>query len=120
VTSVTFQWEENLDNGGSEVTDFWVYCDEGNNVLAEESFVEADDTTYMTQMHQENSLTKGNWYRFYVISVNDAGLSEPSDTFTLLAATVNTEPTDLHTTFQDENVISLAWTEPTTNVGSLA
>jgi hypothetical protein len=40
-------------------------------------------------------LTMSTYYRFYVISRNDAGQSEKSEIITLLAADVNSEPLNL-------------------------
>jgi hypothetical protein len=44
----------------------------------------------------------GYYYRFYVISRNDAGLSNPSEIIRLLAAGVITESLNLRITYQDE------------------
>ncbi len=119
-STVTFEWKENSDNGGAAVTDYKVYFDQGNSLLAKQLFVEAESTTYLSRQHRQSNLTKGNWYRFYVVAVNDAGLSEPSDTISLLAATVNDEPIDLRTILQTETVISLTWTPSSVDVGSAA
>lgn len=60
----------------------------------------------------------GYYYRFYVISRNDAGLSNPSSIITLLAANVITESLNLRITYQDEQSITLAWNQPSQYVGS--
>ena len=51
-TSVTFTWKENSDNGGAPVTDYKVYFDQGNNLLAKQLFVEAESTTYLSREHR--------------------------------------------------------------------
>jgi hypothetical protein len=55
-------------------------------------FVKVDETTYLTQQYTKNNLVIGQYYRFWVVARNDAGLSLSSPVIKLLAATVNSEP----------------------------
>jgi hypothetical protein len=63
-------------------------------------------------------LTIGQYYRFYVIARNDAGLSDKSSIITLVAADVNSEPLNFRTTYQDEKTITQEWSTPTAIVGA--
>jgi hypothetical protein len=118
VESVTFSWSKNTDDGGTTIRDYIVYWDAGDSLLAEDDFVEADHTAYLTTQHTEFDLTMGQYYRFYVIARNDAGMSEKSSIITLLAADVLSEPLNLQTTFQDESTITQTWQAPIGDVGS--
>jgi hypothetical protein len=118
IASVSFEWDMNLDDGGTKVRDYLVYWDTGDDQITEDSFVEADHTSYQTQEHTEFNLQIGTYHRFFVIARNDAGISERSGTIRLKACEVNSEPLDLHTTFQDETTISQAWEVPIDVVGS--
>lgn len=105
-SSVKFNWLENSDNGGSPVRDYLIYWDEGNTDSSVTDFVLSDHTSYSTLEHIQSGLTMGTYYRFWVKARNDAGVSERSETITLLAATFNTEPLNLRTTYQDEQTIT--------------
>jgi hypothetical protein len=66
LTAVTFTWEDNSDDGGAEVRDYLVYWDQGDSMLADELFVLADHTAYLTRIHEQAELTNGQHYRFWV------------------------------------------------------
>jgi hypothetical protein len=109
LTSVTFTWESGIYDGGSPVRDFQVYWDEGDDTLPEDLFTLADDSTYLSQVHTQDSLTTSNYYRFWVVARNDAGISDRSVTLTVLAAIETSEPLGLSTTYQDEYRVALEW-----------
>lgn len=117
-SSVKFTWDENTDNGGAPVLDYLVYWDSGNSFLPVESFALAHETTYLTRIHEQSGLNKGNYYRFWVTARNDAGESQKSTVLLMLTSTVPSKPLSLECTFQDEHVISLAWSEPSIDVGT--
>lgn len=49
VDTVVFEWDENPDNGGSTVVDYYIYWDQGNFLKVDDDFVIADATSYLTK-----------------------------------------------------------------------
>jgi hypothetical protein len=68
----------------------------------------------------QDSLLNSNYYRFWVVARNDAGISDRSVTLTVLSAIETSEPLVLSTTYQDEYRVALEWNQPEANNGSPA
>jgi hypothetical protein len=51
-TTVSFEWEEKSDDGGSPVIDYKIYWDAGDVDLSETDFVLSASTSYQTLMHE--------------------------------------------------------------------
>ena len=90
-SQITFTWVIPY-NGGSPITFYQIYWDEGSGLSAG-TFVElavtADDDNEFTLDH---SLTAGDPFQFSVKAVNVVGLGAASDTVTFIAASLPSTP----------------------------
>lgn len=83
VTEIYFSWTTPADNGGTPITDFNVYWDEGTGGSFE--FV----ATSMNMLsYTKTGLTAGGTYRFKVTALNAIGEGADSPIGSIIAATV--------------------------------
>jgi hypothetical protein len=94
VSAIEIRWTEPLSDGGSNITDYLVYWDEGRGT---NEFVQIANTIgYLTYtidaVKSPEWFMGGAWYQFYVSAVNIIGESVYSDIVTVLAAEVPDQP----------------------------
>lgn len=109
-TQASISWSAPSDDGGSVVTGYRVVYDQGSN-----SYTEADDNVAGTQF-TKTGLTAGQAYKFKVQACNAIGCGADSVEFTVIAATVPSEP-DPPTTTASADSIEIAWTAPSNQGG---
>lgn len=106
-------WEPPADNGGSPVTSYKLYMDDGTT-----GWVQQTPLTD-TYSHQVTGLTEGKVYRFYVIAVNSVGPSGRSPVLALVLANVPSAPNAPTITDVSATAISVAWQPPATCTSTL-
>lgn len=92
--SITIDWQDPVFNGGSPVTDFKIYWNEG---IDDGPFVLLQDTNFgfNTYTKQDSGITPGTYYEFKIVAVNYVGDSLPSVKIRVIAAHVPDPPTNL-------------------------
>jgi hypothetical protein len=107
-TSVAFYWIEGPSNGGSTVHDYRIYMNaDGSDYSLIRSGI--TDTNFLI-----DTLTPGVVYGFKLQARNDFGLSDDSEEFLILCATVPNAPLAPITTGYLSDVI-VQWTPPFNN-----
>ena len=112
---VAFSWSAPTSNGGSLVRDYSIEMDDNNDgsFILVASGITA--TTYL-----QTGLSAGTSYNFRVRARNAVGLSSHSVVFTILAATVPSQPNAPTTTLSgDLSNVVIAWTPPS-DLGGLS
>jgi len=82
LTAIGFSWQQGVENGGTPVIDYRLFFDQGTNnyvILA---------ATYLSTSFTIDSLTPGVTYKFKIQSRNQFSLSDDSQVFSILCATV--------------------------------
>jgi hypothetical protein len=87
-TSITIQWSEPADNGGTPITDYQILWDEGLGG----SFVNLGSTLNQQEFTPEEDLITGDTYRFKIKAVNYMGTGSESDVISLISASVPDAP----------------------------
>jgi Fibronectin type III domain len=108
LTAIGFSWVQGSQNGGTPVIDYRIYYDKGANnytILV---------SSYMSTSFTIDSLTPGNTYKFKILSRNSFGLSDFSNEFSILCATVPDIPL-APTTTQVGSDIKVSWDLPSAN-----
>lgn len=108
ITQIYFSWTAPSDNGGTLITDFNVYWDEGTG--GSFSFI----ATSMNMLSfTKNGLTAGGTYRFKVTALNAIGEGAESPVGSIIAATVPDQITGAPVLVSSSKTsISIQWTAP--------
>ena len=112
---VEIYWKGPEDNGGSPITGYRIYREEG--LFDFELLVELDETT---KSYNDTSVENGITYSYYVVSINENGPSVPSDIVNGVptrALTVPSAPDNL-TFVVGEDFVHLYWGPPEDDGGS--
>jgi hypothetical protein len=91
-TSITVSWDIPSSNGGSPVTGYKLYWDQGVGGLPTTLLV---TTTASIKFHTVDGLTKAHSYIFKVLAVNAVGDGPATASLTLLAAQAPSVPTNI-------------------------
>ncbi|MEC7001362.1 MAG: fibronectin type III domain-containing protein, partial [Actinomycetota bacterium] len=116
-TSITLSWSASVVSGGSAVTSYKVYANDGSSVAAALSQSAVATTDGSTTVATVSQLSPGLLYSFAVSAVSDAGEGEQS---TVLAQSTSpgvpaSGPTSVH---QTSTSISLDWSAPSSDGSS--
>jgi len=104
---IEFNWTAPYD-GHDPILDYRVLWDKGLNGAL---FFELTASTFNTLSHKTQTvLTSGTYYQFKVIAVNSIGDSAPSESVSIIAATIPDAPNKPTLVFQDESTIEVTWT----------
>jgi hypothetical protein len=87
-TSITIQWQEPADDGGTDISDYQVLWDEGSGG----SFVLLGSTLNFNEFTPDVTLTTGLTYRFKVRAVNYIGTGIDSEIAAFISASVPDAP----------------------------
>ncbi|OWZ24846.1 Titin isoform N2B [Phytophthora megakarya] len=109
-------WEPPEDNGGSPVTSYNLYMDDGVKGWLPQTLLGTFPHYYA---HQVTGLIEGNVYRFYIIAVNSVGPSGKSPVLALVLANVPSAPNAPSITDVSATAISVAWQPPATCTSTL-
>lgn len=101
-----------LDNGGSEISRYELYRDEGD--LSSPVNVKIDDYDGFGSLLTVTGLTAGKRYRFDFIAVNEYGNSPESFTLTVAASTLPDPPTDIVIDWDlsTKTSLNVKWSDP--------
>lgn len=86
--SITIQWNEPIENGGSPILDYQVSWDEGTAG----SFTSLGSTLNSSEFSPAQKLTTGVTYRFKIRAVNYIGTGPDSNVISLIAAGIPDTP----------------------------
>lgn len=113
IAKITLNWTTPASNGGSAITFYLIYqgTTSGGETFA--AMLSSSQHTYSI-----SSLTIGQTYFFKVAAVNDVGIGANSTEASATTITVPTAPLTLSAT-AGNNQVTLNWTAPTSNGGSL-
>ena len=116
-TFITFSWLEPQDNGGRPITDYKVYVqdDQGDFVPSTPASVGSKTEQYTTGM----ALTPGSLYSFKVSAINALGEGALSDQASFYAVEIVGPPQNVVKTSADATSITISWSEPTVQAGSV-
>ncbi|POM58076.1 hypothetical protein PHPALM_37326 [Phytophthora palmivora] len=109
-------WEPPRDNGGSPVTSYKLYMDDGVNGWQPQNLIGTFPHSYS---HKVAGLTEGTVYRFYILAVNSIGPSGKSPVLALVLANVPSAPSAPSITDVSATAISVAWAPPSTCTSTL-
>ena len=115
-TTITFEWSDPIDNGGTPILDFMIYWDEGNTGQA--FTLLQSTTTGMNTFFIQNGLTAGEYYQFKVKAVNYIGAGPFSSYISIIAASVPLPPHSLERVLLTQTSITFTWQENADNGGS--
>ena len=103
---IGFSWSDGASNGGTNVIDYRITYDQSTgNFITLATGVTAK--SYATTV----ALTSGRTYKFYIEARNTVGYSQPSVTFSILAAQVPDQPRYPDTVFNGLSV-TISWPIP--------
>lgn len=109
-TSIQISWTfQNTRNGGTPITDYVVYWDNGingNSVVAS-----ASTGLYATFTTAPGSVVAGTTYSFWVIAKNFVGTGTPSSKISVLASQIPDTPVT-PTAVATYNSIQVSWIAP--------
>lgn len=128
-TEITLAWDEALNDGGSEVLQYYVYKNDGLGGTEYVSAVGASDPIITTQTLTVTGLTTGLYYGFKVAAVNRVVLNNPgtdsgprwSNPFYAFLAVTPSQPDPPQYVDGSRTVtgVTLKWTAPSDNGGQL-
>jgi titin len=114
--SVTIEWQDPSYDGGSPVTDYKVYWNEG---VDEGPFVLLSDTTFgHNTFTKQTDLEPGTYYEFKVVAMNAVGASAYSDKTRIIAASAPDPPSSLSLVSQNKVQVTFEWQAPSEDGGS--
>ena len=111
-TQVAFSWSPPASDGGSEILDYSIEMDDDNDDVYVEVATGVTLTSYI-----KTGLSSGVSYRFRVRARNLKDLGTYSAPFTIVAATVPSQPSPPVTTNDGETGIIITWSAPTDSGG---
>jgi hypothetical protein len=115
--TISFEWFDPADDGGTPILDFQVYWNQG--VDGNDFTLLQDSTLGMNTYFIQNGLTNGVFYQFKVKASNYIGLSPFSSYINLIAASVPLEPLNLQIVLLTVDSVKFSWDENPDNGGSL-
>lgn len=115
-STISFDWFDPQDNGGSPITDFQVYWNNGND---NNPFVLLQGSTLgMNILFIQSGLTPGSYYQFKLRARNYVGLSPFSRYVRIIAASVPQPPTSLISVSSTTTSVTFSWTANSINGGA--
>lgn len=117
-TSITVSWDIPTSNGGSAISGYRLYWDQG---LGGASTTHLADTLDNTRFYTIDGVTKGTSYKFQALAYNAVGNGPSTASLTLLAAQAPNVPTNIvRLTFNSATSYTISWTAPSDNGGAPA
>ena len=112
-TQIGLTWLDGASNGGTQITEYEVWYDEGNSGSSMKLLISG----LTSKSHTATGLTQGTTYTFKVAARNSVGVSLYSDSVSILAAQIPDVPAAPLTQVIDEDV-EISWTTALYNGGS--
>jgi len=107
--SITIEWTAPTDDGGTDITDYHVWWDNGTGG----SFVFLDTSMNLLEYYEAGPLDTGKTYRFKVYAENFINLGTESGIGSIIAATVPDPPVPAPTRVSSTKTsITISWTAP--------
>jgi hypothetical protein len=114
-THISFTWSIPYD-GGSPITYYLIYWDEGNGGTILDQYTELAMTTDPDNTFTlDHSLVPGEPFQFSVKAVNIVGASLHSDSVTFIAASLPATPEAPYKVFASTTQIKIEWLSPSGN-----
>lgn len=115
-TKITLDWDAPLSDGGSAITGYSVYWNQGT--LAEAS-APLTNTGALITFYTATGLTRGTSYKFKVLAQNVVNFGQPTSTITIIAAQAPGTPTNIvRLTNDSETSMQIGWSAPSDDGGS--
>lgn len=106
-STITFEWYEPEDDGGSPIIDYQIYWNAG---IVNGPFVLLQNTTLnMNIYYQQSNLTAGTYYTYKIRAINYIGLSPYSSSIVIVAASVPQQPGNLVRVTSTSTTVTFSW-----------
>lgn len=117
-TSITFSWTSNANNGGTPVTDYQVYWNQGSGSI-QYSVIASNGLNPTMATVQSPTLLADKVYIFWVTSVNAVGASGFSSPITIHSASAPGAPgSPYRMSTSTQTMLVVGWTaNPSSNFG---
>ena len=112
-TQIGLTWLDGASNGGTQITEYEVWYDEGNSGSTMKLLISG----LTSKSHTATGLTQRTTYTFKVAARNSVGVSLYSDSVSILAAQIPDVPAAPLTQVIDEDV-EISWTTALYDGGS--
>ena len=115
-TKITLDWDTPSSDGGSAITGYTLYWNQGSLSEATEVLTTtASSITFSTV----TGLTRGTTYKFRVLATNAINDGSPTSTVSIIAAQAPGQPDSItRLSFDSKTSMLIGWTAPTDDGGS--